>query len=58
MVDFSKAPKGATHWCSNSGHWYRTDAGVIMVWGPLHEQWYPSKVTKSLENLTKVPFKC
>ena len=53
MIDFSRAPEGATHYLvTKEITWYKATPHVVLLW--VNSRWLP--VTPSLQNLKVKPF--
>lgn len=53
-IDFSKAPKGATHYCESNGKFYRDGSNRVEVWSHVRSRWFPSQCFNSLATLKVV----
>ena len=58
MVDFSKAPSGATHYRAPNSvvYFYKVaTSSRVMVWSGARARWFPSGVFNDVSALTPIP---
>jgi len=63
VIDWSKAPEGATHYVQESGHWYMVAVDAAKYWNPWTSMWanselWEKRVMNAIPRPQPTPWSC